>query len=225
MTIISYICIMNVKICNRCKETKPLTKEHFYGKTATKDGFEGICKKCNRSRKSNIEKKEAAEKIGNRICGTCNIEFPMTGEFFFRRKANKMGFQTTCKNCKNNTPALIKRRKIGNDSIIKVLEERFRGLTHRSKVKKFKVEITVQDLIDCWEKQKGLCALSGILMKHSIYSGKIETNVSVDRIDSNIGYTKDNIQLVCSCINKMKSTLSVEQFIDICNKIVKYNKS
>jgi hypothetical protein len=213
------------KVCNRCKEDKPLTKEYYYCKSATKDGFEGICKKCNRTRKSNIYKKEEAESKGNRICGICKNEYPMTQEYFFRRKANKKGFQTVCKNCKYNTPALIKRRKIGNDSLVKVLKERYRALLHRSKIKNLIVDIDVDDLINIWDLQNGQCAISGIKMRHEIYSGKIDSNVSVDRIDSNFGYTKNNIQLVCSSINKMKSTLTMEQFIELCNLIIKFNKS
>ena len=46
-------------------------------------------------------------------------------------------------------------------------------------------------------------------------------NISVDRINSSIGYTKDNIQLVCVCVNHMKWDLDEKIFLDICETIYK----
>lgn len=215
---------MEVKKCSSCEQEYPATKDYFYTKLERKDGLEGVCKECNKNRKTRKSIKEDKENIGIRVCGVCKIEYPMTPEYFFRRKVNKNGFQTVCKTCKNNTPALIRRRKIGNDTLLKVLQERYRGLLHRSKLKKLKVDITVEDLINCWNIQNGICAISGIKMEHKIYSGKIDNNVSVDRIDSNLGYLKNNIQLVGSSINKMKSNLTMKDFVEICNNIVKFNK-
>lgn len=66
-------------------------------------------------------------------------------------------------------------------------------------------------LQDLWEKQKGLCAITGIPMTHLRGHGRVQTNVSIDRIDSTIGYEKDNIQLVCHIVNIMKQDLTIEE--------------
>ena len=55
-----------------------------------------------------------------------------------------------------------------------------------------------------------------------MFKGRIFTNVSVDRIDSNKGYTKNNVQLVCMAINQMKSDMSIEELLYFCEHIV-YN--
>lgn len=47
-------------------------------------------------------------------------------------------------------------------------------------------------------------------------------NMSVDRIDSNKNYTKDNIQLVCAMANRMKMDLSNEDFIEWSREVVAY---
>jgi hypothetical protein len=63
--------------------------------------------------------------------------------------------------------------------------------------------ITKDDLLDLWKRQDGKCAITGLEMKHqwnSLYS------ISVDRIDSSRGYTRDNIQLVCKGVNLLKNT-------------------
>lgn len=47
-------------------------------------------------------------------------------------------------------------------------------------------------------------------------------NISVDRIDSSKGYTKDNVQLVCDIVNRMKLDLNMSKFVELC-KII-YNE-
>ena len=44
--------------------------------------------------------------------------------------------------------------------------------------------------------------------------------VSLDRIDSNGSYTKDNVVFCCQFVNKCKLTLSVKEFIDMCERVV-----
>ena len=44
-------------------------------------------------------------------------------------------------------------------------------------------------------------------------------SVSVERIDSKIGYTIDNVVLVCNVINRMKSDLPLNLFIEMCHKV------
>lgn len=52
-------------------------------------------------------------------------------------------------------------------------------------------------------------------------NGRIPTNVSVDRIDSKKGYTRDNVQLVCMAINQMKSDLDNNTFYNLCKAVYK----
>jgi len=56
-------------------------------------------------------------------------------------------------------------------------------------------------------------------MEHSINKGKLFNNISIDRINSFNGYTENNVQLVCSVVNRMKSNLSLEQFYNVCKLI------
>lgn len=49
----------------------------------------------------------------------------------------------------------------------------------------------------------------------------IQPNVSVDRIDSKKGYTRDNVQLVCMAINQMKSDLDNNTFYNLCKAVYK----
>jgi hypothetical protein len=80
------------------------------------------------------------------------------------------------------------------------------------------VEISPQDIWETYIKQDKKCALSGMPIKFG-HRYKGETTASVDRIDSKLGYTKNNIQIVHKLVNKIKTDLPQSEFIDLCIKI------
>lgn len=80
-------------------------------------------------------------------------------------------------------------------------------------------EITIEDLSNVFENQKGLCAYSK--MKIDFKSG----TASLDRIDSSRGYFKDNIQWLHKDINMMKRHYSEDYFLELCTRIVLNEKS
>lgn len=84
--------------------------------------------------------------------------------------------------------------------------------------------LTVEYLFDMYQKQNGLCALSGKEMTYITGSGRVPTNISIDRIDSNIGYDEGNIQLVCVQANKMKQELTGSELTDWCECISNHLK-
>lgn len=75
-----------------------------------------------------------------------------------------------------------------------------------------------------YNSQKGLCALSGKEMTYFSGIGRVPTNISIDRIDSSIGYEELNIQLVCIQANKMKAELLQNDLLDWCSNIINYDK-
>lgn len=89
--------------------------------------------------------------------------------------------------------------------------------------RKLKINISMQDAWELWEKQKGLCALTGqklILNKH--YSK--EQTASLDRINNKQGYIKNNIRWVHKDINLLRNNRTDEQLISLCKQIVSYNE-
>jgi len=67
-----------------------------------------------------------------------------------------------------------------------------------------------------WEKQLGKCALTGWVMTMKLGEGVVPTNASIDRINSSLGYSKENVQLVCRAANVAKSNLEPELFLALC---------
>lgn len=95
-------------------------------------------------------------------------------------------------------------------------------------------DLTLDDILDLWNKQEGKCAISGVDMTWG-YSDKPQDqygkwtkkplNASVDRIDSSKGYTKDNLWIICNMINTFKGSYDVELVYEISEKIVEKCKN
>ena len=97
------------------------------------------------------------------------------------------------------------------------------SITSKDKRKSLPSEFTItkQDIIDCWERQNGICLLTGFKMTHSKGNGYQSLAASVDRIDNSRGYIKGNIRLVCRLANQMRFNLNDTDFKSWCQAVVK----
>ena len=97
------------------------------------------------------------------------------------------------------------------------LREHFR----RAKYRNQEFNITLDDLLEQWDKQNGLCPYSGVKLIHPIRI-KDESLIfmaSLDRIDSNLGYIKGNIQFISAATNLAKNNMTHEQRVEFCKLI------
>lgn len=85
--------------------------------------------------------------------------------------------------------------------------------------------VTVADLKEQWEKQKGVCPYTGWRMEIPSWVDRVFSprNPSLDRIDSKNGYTKDNIEFVCLMAQYAKNTFSREEVIEFCRAVAAAN--
>lgn len=84
------------------------------------------------------------------------------------------------------------------------------------KTRKSGCTLTLDDLLNQYHKQNGLCAICGVQMAHK---QRTLFSISIDRIDNTLGYTPDNIQLVTKCMNLGRNTASIEEIKDFINQI------
>lgn len=82
-------------------------------------------------------------------------------------------------------------------------------------------DLTMQDLYDVLVKQNFKCAYTGEPL-NVLNTFKYDSNASLDRIDSEKGYTKDNIQWVTKVVNVMKNDIPHNLFLELCTKIHNY---
>ncbi len=79
--------------------------------------------------------------------------------------------------------------------------------------------VTVVELIRMWHTQNGLCAVSGLRMTWA-EGNFTATSMSIDRIDCDKGYTKDNVRLVCYQVNTFRGRWSDDQMLAMARAIV-----
>lgn len=87
--------------------------------------------------------------------------------------------------------------------------------------RKIRVEITIEEAWELFLKQNRKCSLSN---QEIGFEACKSNTASLDRIDSKKGYIKGNLQWVHRDINFAKQSLSNEEFIDLCNSVVRHNR-
>lgn len=84
-------------------------------------------------------------------------------------------------------------------------------------------ELTADMLIELLAQQDGKCALSGAELTCTLQKGvRSKTNASIDRVDPKGRYVIENVQLVCSAINKFRIDTPVDEFVEWCRKVANY---
>ena len=198
-------------------------KEYNVQCSSIKNGKTVQCKDCyNKSRRLQVnigdvykdwKVLEALKLINNQLkckvqCTCGNIRFITTSQLL----SNKY---KKCKKC--NDGKLLNKFRPG---FLKKIE---RGANIRNI--EYSPLLTSQFLYKLLEKQNFKCALTGEnLLDESLTLDKPqkELNLSLDRINSNIGYVPNNVQWVTKQVNWSKSMLNNQEFINLCNKVINH---
>lgn len=212
------------KICNNknCSSGgKPqLLSAYSKSKTGTL-GYGNECNACRSAKRKATDNKKPEE--GMKECSTCK-EKKSISEFHADKTAGD-GMYSECKTCR------IKIYNKSRSTLNGFLTKLYSDLRGNAKKRDINVNIDLDDIKNLYEKQNGLCELSGIEMTH-ITSERTEDqkthnynfyNASVDRMDPLKQYDIDNIQLVCAIVNRMKYTYNVVDYKQMCNTVMSYN--
>jgi len=118
----------------------------------------------------------------------------------------------------------LEHRSKSRKTLLGSLRELYYQAKYRAQRKGIRCEIDYDYLVDLYNAQNGQCAMSGAEMtyekrtRHSVWENW--ANMSLDRIDSSLGYIPGNVHLVCVSINVMKNDLPMPLFVNLCRKIV-----
>jgi hypothetical protein len=88
---------------------------------------------------------------------------------------------------------------------------------YNAELRGFDWELSPEIIWEMYVRQDKRCALSGVKIGWAEV-GALHT-ASLDRIDSSLGYTIDNTQLVHKDINMMKHAFDQDYFIELCRKV------
>lgn len=201
------------KECSVCHEIKDA--EHFYSDRNSSDGLRSECKACNiaytKARQSTLNNPRSTE---HKKCIMCNEI--KDAEHFGSNKNNSDGLNSYCKACEN---IRIKARK-DKQTPEQFLRNLYNNARHRTKKSGKPFELVFDDVMNLWNEQRGLCALTGVQMTHKsagLYNG------SIDRIDSSKEYTVDNIQMVSVIAQIIKQDNDMETLKLLMKQIGNYD--
>jgi len=161
-------------------------------------------------------------------CSKCGTEKPICDFYAAGKKTDGTPKRNSwCSACIKEKMAAYRKRKWGNDGLH--FNAFMRTKTPRSYLSyllgkarsRHECSIDIDHLCTLWDRQNGLCAITGWTMTMQLENGVVPTNTSIDRIDSNIGYVFGNVQLVCRCVNIAKHNLSMTSFVEMCTAVTK----
>lgn len=230
---------IKTKKCSICRQYKPLTE--FYKSKKCKDGYRSICKDCIRER-SGYKKKEEVRKVIDGIlykrCSRCKQWKPV--EEFCKHKGSKDGFDNICKICKKevyyeHSEEISKRNK----------EKRKQNPEKYGEYNRKKYERKRKDIYRYWtgntvRSHRG----RGIIVKDEDYieekarntpncqicncklvygnNGTVKDNsATLDRKNNEKEINKNNFMIICHRCNRIKSNMTLQEFLDYCAYITK----
>jgi len=149
------------------------------------------------------------------ICVICNEPFKFRSPYYPTKTCS-----AECRRVYNLESIHIRNRK-DFDHVLMILSNSTKS---RAKTKGLKYELDFDYLKQLFIKQKGRCFKTGISFKISIgktINCRSPWSLSLDRINPKIGYTKENVQLVCIMYNLCKGTWSDKDVKKLAKAIVK----
>ena len=210
------------KICARCQ--KSLDISLFHKHKFSKDGFGSWCKICLKERSAEKRREAGIEpkRIGidpekkklstlnhrirkaqnftymttEKMCSVCEILKPASD--FKKAISFKDGYSTKCKKCEYQIGTESRKAYVCNNWA-KLL---FLGAKRHCK---FEFDIDEQFVLELYEKQNGKCFWFNVDLKPSNIA-KYPWQPSLDRLDREKGYTKDNVVLACYSANIGRNT-------------------
>lgn len=165
-------------------------------------------------------------------CNQCGRVLPIS-EFSLRNEKREAGEvqrpRSNCRSCENSNTKQwyanpeVKARKwcLRKQKRAKHIRYKIQDRIAAWRKKTPDSNLTVDYLVELWEKQKGLCYYTGLEMNWR--AKRIEKlGMSLDRLDPSLGYIQDNVVFCCYLANTMKWNHSEEEFYNFMETILKH---
>jgi hypothetical protein len=86
--------------------------------------------------------------------------------------------------------------------------------------------ITVEEAVALYENQQRRCALTGLPIEFPTRFKEVNGGTaSLDRVDSSLGYTIDNVRWVHKAINMMRNKMTDDEFYGFCKAVVDHRET
>lgn len=210
----------------------PICKEKI--KSRLSPSYLSKISSCTKCRRIKVKEKFASENRflnGKTIptnCKECSVELDETNRAKNNKENKKCGkLWCICKKChlktrkeyRNKPESKIK----GKNYALKMREQKWNQyLFFLIKRRDPNTDLSVEYIKEMWDKQNGLCFWFKIPMTITS-KNKFPSKPSIDRIDNDKAYTKDNCVLCCYSANIGRNTNNVDDWSDFLNLIKQKN--
>lgn len=151
-----------------------------------------------------------------RLCRDCRVNRPFkNGDYETVR----------CLQCLKKKQEDRKKQIISNDPIYYKLKRLCFNIKKRAAAKGYAYDIDPDYSYEIYRNQNGKCFYTGIDMTCGVYAGAGNRDyraISIDRLNNNKGYEKDNVVLCCFWANTAKYTLRVSTFVEMCRLLINH---
>lgn len=143
---------------------------------------------------------------------------------FHKNRLRRDGLHPICKTCIRSyarKPRHVSPKELAAPvcGLRPLLKRRLDHAKRRAHEKRFPFDITMDYLIALYQKQRGKCAISGRPLQIPVprhRDEKWENSLSIDRIDSGMGYVKGNVRFVIWAVNVAISNRGLPSFLKLC---------
>lgn len=152
-------------------------------------------------------------------CKQCTKEYNSKYRKMHRKKLQQLNKRWREDNSERNRETKYTYYKSSTGRVTELLH----AANRRAKDKQIPIDITKEFITNLWAKQNNKCSLTHIEFQipQERTGGKASPYApSIDRIDSNKGYTKDNVRLVCVAVNYALNEFGEEIFEKICRAYI-----
>lgn len=186
--------------------------------TRTTKPISGICRCCKRSNQ------EVEFRVGKNFCIECHRDYNNRYRESHRDELKVRHRESYQRDKKKRQAAVRAANQRSPEAFIRNLLHSIIKRCNQAKVGNHKlnpvclnIDITYDYIVELYNKHDGRCAITGIKMTHEFGDMK---SISIDRIDSSIGYLKPNVQLVCQAVNLAKRERSQNDVIEFFKAVV-----
>jgi hypothetical protein len=178
----------------------------------------------------------------HQTCVTCKTSKPLN---LFPVRGNKTNYRTLgrslsthderCNACKAEYAREFRKRNPGYRGTGKIknvpVEDRLLASAISDRLQHARVrtkqlghpalDVDREYLYQLFKEQDGRCALSGVVLK---VEKRAVTCLSLDQKVPSLGYVRGNVQWVAWAVNRAKGDMNQDMFIDMCDKVLEYQK-
>lgn len=153
-------------------------------------------------------------------CSKCGVERPKTALNFVKDSRHPSGLSRTCRVCHRKMASTCNARKYYD--IDRYLCHLVAQARCRARATRTEFALVRADARALYDAQAGLCAITRVPMTFDRSESRHvhPTNVSLDRLNPNVGYVAGNVQLVCFVINMMKGEMPMDELTTWCRRVL-----